>query len=156
MKYDYDITYDIYMFMFYINKSYFLHIYIYTVPPKKKIYLFHGQRGYHIYIYIYIYVIGHQKKQYYRSLANVKNAKIKKNSRKPKNKKIKPIFQNSCKSKKIQKSKKPRENPKKKQKKNKKKQYSRSLEMGSTGKSSGILFFWFYCFFWFSRGFFDF
>ena len=67
-------------------------------------------------------------------------------------------------------------------KKKQKKQYSRSLEIGSTGKSPGILIFlfywffcflevflifaffhfykssgiffcWFYCFFWFSRGF---
>ena len=51
---------------------------------------------------------------------------------------------------KMQKSKKPREN----QKKNKNKQYSRSLEIGSIGKSPGILFF--VCFFGFSQGFLDF
>ena len=76
----------------------------------------------------------------------------------------------------MQKSKKPRENQKKQ-----KKQYSRSLEIGSTGKSPGILFFFvfffgflevfwifefYFCkspgilfflvFFWFSRGFLNF
>ena len=69
-----------------------------------------------------------------------KNAKIKKKT-----------FQDSCKSKnaKIQKT-------SRKQKKTKK-QYSRSLEIGSTGKSPGILcFFVFLFFFWFSRGFLDF
>ena len=54
----------------------------------------------------------------------------------------------------MQKSKKPRENKKKQIKP--KKQYSRSLEMGSTGKSSGILVLLVLLFFWFSRGFFDF
>ena len=42
----------------------------------------------------------------------------------------------------MQKSKKPRENQKKQ-----KKQYSRSLEIGSTGKSPGTLFFWVFLFF---------
>ena len=54
MNYDYDITYDIYVFMFYINISYFLHIYIYTrYPPqkKKKSTFFMGKGGI-IYAYI--------------------------------------------------------------------------------------------------------
>ena len=75
------------------------------------------------------------KKTIFQDSWKRKNAKIKKTSRKPKKTK-KTIFQDSWKSEKRQKSKKPRENQKKQ-----KKQYSRSLEMGSTDKSSGILFF---------------
>ena len=64
-----------------------VYIYIYMVPPPPpKVYLFHGQRGYHIYIYKNMRYWS-SKKQYYRSLANVKNVKIKKTSRKPKNNK---------------------------------------------------------------------
>ena len=61
-----------------------------------------------------------------------KSKKPRENQKKQK----KTIFQDSWKSEKRQKSKKTRENQKKQ-----KKQYSRSLEMGSTDKSSGILFF---------------
>ena len=35
----------------YICITHIKYIYIYGTPPKKKVYLFHGQRGYHIYIY---------------------------------------------------------------------------------------------------------
>ena len=88
-----------------------------------------------------------QKKQYSRTLAKVKMQKSKKPRENQKNQKKQ--YSRTLAKVKMQKSKKPRENQKKQ-----KKQYSRSLEMGSTDQSSGILFF--FCFFWFSRGFFDF
>ena len=84
------------------------------------------------------------KKQYSRTLAK---AKIQKTSRKQKNQKKQ--YSRTLAKVQMQKSKKPRENQKKKQKK----QYSRSLEIGSTGKSPGTLVF---LFFWFSPGFLDF
>jgi len=74
-------------------------------------------------------------------LQKQKSKKPRENQKKQKNQK-KPIFQDSCKSKnaKIQKtSRKPKKT---------KKQYSRSLEIGSTGKSPGTLFFLFFLVFW--------
>ena len=107
--------------------------YIYGTPPKKT-YLFACFFGICTYVMKKNKKPWENKKTIFQDSCKSKNPKNLEKTKK--NKKIKkPIFQDSCKSKnaKIQKtSRKP---------KNQKKQYSRSLEIGSTGKSPGILFF---------------
>ena len=120
--------------------------YIYGTP-KKKTYLFACFFGICTYVMKKIKNLEKTKNNIPGLLQKQKSKKPGENQKKNKKIKKKTIFQDSCKSKnaKIQKtSRKP---------KKQKKQYSRSLEIGSTGKSPGILFF---CFFWFSRGFLDF
>ena len=123
--------------------------YIYGTPPKKT-YLFACFFG------ICTYVMKKNKKPWENNkkqkqnipglLQKQKSKKPRENQKKQKNQKKQ--YSRTLAKVKMQKSKKPRENQK-----NQKKKYSRSLEIGSTGKSPGILFF---LFFWFSRGFLDF
>ena len=119
-----------------------IYIYIYGTPPKKKPTSLHVFLVFAPMSWKKIKNLEKTKKQYSRTLAK---AKIQKTSRKPKKQKNqkKTIFQDSCKSKnaKIQKT---SRKPKKTKKTKKKKQYSRSLEIGPTGKSPGILIFLFF------------
>ena len=127
---------------------------MYMVPPKQKPTSLHV-----LLVFAPVVWLCHKKKlknlektkkpkekQYSRTLAKAKIQKSKKPRENQKNQKKQ--YSRTLAKVKMQKSKKPRENQK-----NQKKQYSRSLEMGSTDKSSGILFFFVFLvfsrFFWF-------